>query len=502
MLPGTSAWYRATLMVAAIWLALVFVLHPTFQNMEAIWGGSTDTYSYGYVILPITLWLLWRERHRLARLPVQPEWRFLPLILFMALTWLVARLSGMQVVEQYAFVSIAILTIPAFFGWSWFRQSLFPFLFLLLMVPNGDFLLPHLINYTADFTTLFVRLFGVPLYREGPYLTLPTGQWAVVEACGGLRYLTASITLGFLYAYLTYRTLWKQLLFAAAIIGVALLANGLRAVIVVLVGHYSNMTMMIGEDHLWLGWGWFGVVMIATFWIGAIWREDHEPTAKSQGEVVSPPLPLAMALTIILSISLFPLWANKLADSPGQTLTLAAPLAKGDWNSVAEPATNWTPKWENPDAFLTQHYQRRAEHVIFYVAYYARQRQGAELISHNNQLHRAFRGEWEFVSKTTRQVTAGQHNLDVAEVRLWNPTAHQRMLIWQWNLVDGKAMTNPYMTKLKLALGLALGKSDAGAAVVVAAPYEDYSKPPQERLQEFVVTYGDDINRMLQPDNQ
>ena len=35
----------------------------------------------------------------------------------------------------------------------------------------------------------------------------------MVEACSGLRYLIASFTLGCLYAYLTYRSRWRQLVF-------------------------------------------------------------------------------------------------------------------------------------------------------------------------------------------------------------------------------------------------------------------------------------------------
>ncbi|MEW6677482.1 MAG: exosortase A [Pseudomonadota bacterium] len=496
---ATNVWLRNIAVLAFIWLALALVLSPTFQNMEAIWGGSTDTYSYGYVILPATLWLLWRLREHLARIPLAPDWRTLALAVPMGLIWLLARLSGAQVVEQYALVSIFILAVPACFGWAWFKAALFPFLFLLMMVPNGDFLLPYLIEYTADFTTVFVRMVGVPLYREGPYLTLPTGHWAVVEACGGLRYLTASITLGLLYAYLTYRTTWKRLAFALAAVLVPLLANGLRAVMVVLTGHYSDMTLMIGEDHILFGWVWFGLVMMLTFWVGGKWREDLEPEAKPEGAVLASRLPVLPVLALVAGMALFPYWEGVMQDRPGQERALAAPEGKGEWQRAIEPAFDWAPKWENPDADLTAHYRQPAGDVLLYLAYYGRQRQGAELISHNNQVHRALRGGWEFIGKASRPVTVGERSWHVVEARVRNPKTGQRLLVWQWNQVDGQEMSSLYFTKLRLASNLLMGSPDAGTAIVLATPLNDQKKGAEERLAAFLAAYGAEIRQGLDP---
>ena len=80
------------------------------------------------------------------------------------------------------------------------RTIAFPLAFTLMAVPIGEFLLPNLMNQTADFTVAALRLTGVPVYREGLYFTVPTGRWSVVEACSGLRYLIASLTLGLLFA--------------------------------------------------------------------------------------------------------------------------------------------------------------------------------------------------------------------------------------------------------------------------------------------------------------
>jgi exosortase len=69
-----------------------------------------------------------------------------------------------------------------------------------------------------------------------------------VEACSGVRYLISSVTLGCLYAYLTYQSTKKRLLFIAVSIVVPIIANGLRAYMIVMIGHLSGMELATGGD--------------------------------------------------------------------------------------------------------------------------------------------------------------------------------------------------------------------------------------------------------------
>ena len=96
----------------------------------------------------------------------------------------------------------------------------------------------------------------------------------MVEACSGVRYLISSITLGCLYAYLTYRSTLRRALFIGLSIVVPIIANGLRAYMIVMIGHLSGMELATGVDHLIYGWLFFGLVMFVMFWIGSFWRED------------------------------------------------------------------------------------------------------------------------------------------------------------------------------------------------------------------------------------
>ena len=82
--------------------------------------------------------------------------------------------------------------------------------------------MPRLMDWTADFTVAALRLTGVPVYREGVHFVIPTGQWSVIEACSGIKFLIASVMAGSLYAWLMYRSPGRRIAFIAASIVVPL----------------------------------------------------------------------------------------------------------------------------------------------------------------------------------------------------------------------------------------------------------------------------------------
>jgi exosortase len=109
-------------------------------------------------------------------------------------------------------------------------------------------------QWTADATVFGLRLSGIPVYHEGQHLVIPSGSWAVVEACSGVRYLIASLTVGTLFAYLTYQSLKRRLIFVALSIIVPVIANWARAYMIVMLGHLSGNKLAVGVDHLIYGW--------------------------------------------------------------------------------------------------------------------------------------------------------------------------------------------------------------------------------------------------------
>ena len=183
----------AMLFAVAACVAAVFGWHwPTFASMANTWW-RTETFAHGLLVLPIFAWLVWRDRARLDAVPFKP---YAPALLPLALAgfvWMLGELSATLSVSQFAMVAMVPCAVCAVLGLRAARALAFPLVFLFFAVPFGGFMLPWLMEWTADFTVSAVRLSGVPVYREGMMFVIPSGAWSVVEACSGLRYLIASV---------------------------------------------------------------------------------------------------------------------------------------------------------------------------------------------------------------------------------------------------------------------------------------------------------------------
>ena len=276
--------------IAAAMVAVALLLAwnaETTRSIVSIWYRS-ETYAHGFVIVPIVVWLIWRDRARLATVPIQPTlWPLVGLVI-VGFGWLVAELASVVGGSQFMLVAMIPLAIWAILGTAVVRALAFPLGFLFFAVPFGDFVVPILMDWTADFTVMALRATGVPVLREGRNFAIPSGNWSVVEACSGVRYLIASLVVGTLYAYLTYRTISRRLAFVGLALLVPLIANWLRAYMIVMIGHLSENRLAVGVDHLIYGWVFFGVVMGLLFWIAPVWLPEKARQPEAVRSQINP----------------------------------------------------------------------------------------------------------------------------------------------------------------------------------------------------------------------
>lgn len=269
-LPAASPWRRALPAVLALVAAILWLYRDTGLAMFDVWMRS-DTFAHGVLVAPITLWLIWRQRDRLAALtPRAQPWVLLPMA-GAALLWLAADLVVVNAPAQFALVGLLILAVPAVLGWQVTHAILFPLLFLLFAVPFGEFMVPPMMEWTADFVVYALQLTGVPVLREGLQFVIPTGRWSVIDECSGVRYLMASFMVGSLFAYLNYSSYKRRAAFMAVALVAPIIANWVRAYIIVMLGHLSGNKIAAGVDHILYGWVFFGFVIFVMFMIGMRW---------------------------------------------------------------------------------------------------------------------------------------------------------------------------------------------------------------------------------------
>ncbi len=434
---------QSTALIALALLAPFLLYLGTVRSIVSVWNSS-ETFAHGYVILPISLWLIWRRRENFSLYPPQPWPPALLLLGVLGIGWLAAQLGEVQVVSQYTFVAMLPVAALALFGPRLAGSLTFPLLFLLFAVPFGEIFVGPLIQFTADFTVWAVRATGIPVLRSGTRFELPTGSWSVVEACSGVRYLISSITLGCLYAYLTYRSAARRALFIGLSVIVPIIANGLRAYMIVMIGHLSGMELATGVDHIIYGWLFFGLVMFVMFWIGSFWREDTAvaPAAASAANAVptsapraagTPPRLPAMVIGVLLVCAFWPalaLMGERVNHNP-------APVRLADVAVTAPAAADfadWKPFYMEPDARFHRAYQAGGLPVSLTVLYYRNQNPDKNLISSMNRLS-GYEDAWHEVEGTSRAETVAGTPLTLHEGILRTPQG--AIMVWAFKWVGG-----------------------------------------------------------------
>jgi exosortase len=155
------------------------------------------------------------------------------------------------------------------YGWNYMRAILFPWLFLLLMIPipaivfnQITFPLQLLASRAAAHT---LPLLGVPVLREGNIIQLPAMALEVAEACSGIRSLMSLTTLAIIYGYLMEPRTSFRVLLAVASIPIAVIANSLRIIGTGLLVQYWDPDKAQGFFHAFSGWLIFVVSLILLF---------------------------------------------------------------------------------------------------------------------------------------------------------------------------------------------------------------------------------------------
>ena len=486
---SATAWKPCLSTLALSLGALLLVYFDTFRSMAAIWSRS-DTYVHGYFVLPISLYLIWIQRAEIRKLTPRVDARALVPIALAGVGWLAARLGGVLVAEQYFAVATIPLMVWAVAGPSVARRLSFPLGYLLLLVPVGEALIPYLIDYTAAFTVAALRISGVPVLQEGNLLTLPNSQWSVVEACSGLRYLIACVTIGLVFAYLTYRSWTRRALFIGLSIVVPIVANWVRAYLIVLIGYTSNMELAVGVDHLIYGWIFYAFVMCLLLWAGSRFSDDGAPVKREpSAERAELPSPLNrtvfVACAAVLAAAIWPVWAGS-AESRDwevpQGVAFAFPDRIGEWTYTGEPSL-WEPRYVGASFAGAGVYKAGDSRVGLHVALYPEQRQGAELVSSANSLVHSEDKAWRQVSLASRGVALPGGRLAVEEAVLTGPGGAQ--LVWRWYVVSGRRTSSAVWAKAIEATEKLRFRQPSAAGMVVFTRLDD-EESARARLEEFL----------------
>ena len=487
---GDAAWQLAVLAMSVATLVLFVVYHGTLTELVTVWDNS-DTFNHCFLIPPISLFLIWHHRDRLLAIAPRPSLLGLPIIAVAALVWLVGSAASIDFAEQLALVAMIVGLHVAVFGREATRINLFPLAFLFLAVPMGDVLIPHLQVFTAHAAVLLLRLVGVPVFTEGTYITIPNGSYFVAEACAGLRFLVATVTLGVLFGYLYFRSPWRWIAFMALSVALPISANAIRAFGIILIGFFTSTEFAGGFDHIFTGWIFFALVTIGFLAIGYSFsdRKHEERTRlwhRAQNASFAPARALSCVVPAIV-IGVIPAGYNgylRLAAPKSDILPLISPPEiAAPWAPSAAVAADWLPRFEGADSTLLKTYHAPGgKKATVFVGYYTRQRQDSELLGYGNDVVNP--KLWRVVNHESFSVRLWGHDTFVGELQA-DRDGHRRLIrYWYW--VDGEFTASPYRVKLLFARSKLLGGIQGAAVIAIGASYDHDAGTARAVIDDFL----------------
>ncbi|HTI31687.1 MAG TPA: exosortase V [Sphingomonas sp.] len=243
--------------VTARWplaIGLAALIIPTLITL-ARENWTTEAGIQGPIILATGLWLFFsqkdviREHRRPGSLKLA-----LPVGLIAALAYIAGHAFGFLVVQVGATILICEVIFYLFYGAEVCRRLWFALLYLYFVAPLPgwfqDRLTGSLKEWVSASVTHILSGLGMPVIREGVVMYVAQYQLLVEDACSGLNSLTSLFAIGLFYVYILHQaTARYALLLAALILPIAIFANMVRVIILVLLTYFVGDEAAQGYLH-------------------------------------------------------------------------------------------------------------------------------------------------------------------------------------------------------------------------------------------------------------
>lgn len=318
--------------------------HTTQSAFNWLWGRwMTDWYTSGYAyshwVPLVSAWLLWCDRHALARQPRRTAWWALGIVLFsLFLHW-----AGTKA-EQTRITLTGLIGlswgIPFFLcGWAMARRLLFPCAFLLFSLPLNflDALIYPLRMFSAKTTVWLVTGLGLDVERSGSVIHNTVGALTHELATAGTDVFAAGavMAIAFLAAHLINGGFGRRVLIVIIAWPLWVVINILTGTCLTLLG--ATLSLSSEGDGIQSAAG-FVVFLLTVGGIAGLAFRLHQPRPEAN-EIIASSFPAASA-TLLPWASLLLLMLGAAAwipknlathhlEEPGINLYL--PLTLGAW---------------------------------------------------------------------------------------------------------------------------------------------------------------------------
>ena len=256
------------LWAGALSILTLLLYGPILKSLVLNWWQDPN-YGHGFLVPVFAGYVLWRERHRLARITWKPSNFGLVVMVGAIGLLLVGSLGAELFTSRFSLLVLIAGAVLFIAGWKMLRGISFPLGFLILMIPI-PVLIYNQITFplqllASRFATFWLQLVNVPVLREGNLIILPNYILEVVEACSGIRSLMTLITLAVAYGYLMNDRRWLRWFLALLMIPIAIVSNAIRIMGAGLLTDHFGHEMAEGFFHEFSGWVIFVAALVLMF---------------------------------------------------------------------------------------------------------------------------------------------------------------------------------------------------------------------------------------------
>lgn len=375
------------LVIVAVALAACW---PTVLALHGRWTHWTETtYTHGYLVAAICLYLLWRANVRQPP-PHRPA-RTIPALVALiiaGLLWAFAVRAGIVALELLLLPMLLLLAIWAACGTHAARRSAFAVGFLYFALPLWDSVNSLFQGATVLAVRGMLRLVDIPSHFVGNFVQIPAGIFEIEGGCSGLHYAMVALALGALMGELRgdgWRGRAKLLVLAG---GLAVLTNWIRVFTIILAGHYTDMQhYLVARSHYNYGWALFAVAMVVFFLVERRMSLPPEradaPSPSGRGGLVMD-RPVLAAVAVLAGMTALQWLSARPARAQIQPLA-----SMSQWSMVVAgiDGDSWSPTVQGADARQVTTYQSSSGATLQRHRYlFLNQWQDKELGAYGNDL--------------------------------------------------------------------------------------------------------------------
>jgi len=289
-------------------IVLIFSL-LNWPILVTLWRHSFDdgTYSHAYLI-PIIVGYLFYTLSEAKELNVRERFSLPAFSILLTSSYLLFVTSTAQISLGYWLATLLLLCAAINFIFKNNIKVLFAACYLIFLMPLWGLLTIPLQDLSVMAVNTMMSFTTIPVYVEDQFVHIPSGVFEIAGGCSGLRYLLTSLAISSLYIFLYLRTTKNIVLFAFTAILGALLTNWIRISLLIIIGHQTEMTSSLMEDHNTFGWYLYLPFMLLLFKFGAYLTDKESAKAeethtKKQPSASKPQVALYGILFLVLIIS-------------------------------------------------------------------------------------------------------------------------------------------------------------------------------------------------------